>query len=79
MHIYRKIFVLSLMFCVVYSVWAQTDEDIENKIIYRKEKCGFVSLASDGFAVGYRKGISLNGFKTLSPQGAYYLMADFCQ
>lgn len=63
MHIYRKIFVLSLLFCVVYSVLAQTGEDIEKKIIYRKEKCGFISLASDGFAVGYRKGISLNGFK----------------
>ncbi|HOH84768.1 MAG TPA: hypothetical protein PLI16_09175 [Bacteroidales bacterium] len=56
MNFSRKILLLSILLLSGPVIFAQSESNIDNKILYRKERSGFIMVHSGGFGVGYRSG-----------------------
>lgn len=56
MAFFRKILMLSLLILSGTMIFAQSESNLDNKILYRKERSGFIMVHSGGFGLGYRSG-----------------------
>jgi len=56
MNVFRKILILSLLILSGLMVFAQSESNLDNKILYRKERSGFIMVHTGGFGLGYRSG-----------------------
>lgn len=56
MNCFVKILPLLLTMCISDLIFAQSESNIDKKILYRKEKSGFIMVHSGGFGLGYRQG-----------------------
>jgi hypothetical protein len=48
--------ILSLLNLSGLMIFAQSESNLDNKILYRKERSGFIMVHSGGFGLGYRSG-----------------------
>jgi len=56
MDLNRKILIFVLLLLSGAVIYGQSESNLDNKILYRKERSGFIMAHSGGFGLGYRSG-----------------------
>ncbi|MEI6765845.1 MAG: hypothetical protein WCM76_09405 [Bacteroidota bacterium] len=60
---FRILFVFLFVFGFCAVSWSQSPSNIDNKILYRKERSAFIEVHTGGWGLGYRTGKHITGYK----------------